>query len=242
MRNIIIIIVITIMTVILPNNVFGQTVNVEEQLKDIIASRVAELKLVEKRGIIGIVSDVSQTQITLTDIKDETRFIDVDELTNFEGKASDFGISDIQEDQTLGVLGLYNKQSRRLLARVITEITLPRFITGVVENKDEEEFTVTVVDKEDSVYIIDVERTTRTFSYTKEDGLEKSGFSAIEAGQNAIVSGFSDSAEETRVEGDRILIFPEIPKNPNIAIEEMPTPAPAVPSTGSGTKLTPPTE
>lgn len=215
----------TIYYLLFVNGASAQTVDVEEQineLKDRIASRVAELKLVEKRGIMGIVTDSSQTQITLSDIKDETRFVDVDELTKFDGEASDFGISDIEEGQTLGILGLYNKQSRRLLARVITELTIPRFITGVVENKDEENFTVTVVEEEDKVYIVDYERSTRTFSYSKEDGLVRSGFSEIEAGQNVIVSGFSVDEKETRIEGDRILIFPEIPQNPAISIEVPP--------------------
>jgi hypothetical protein len=215
-------------------NVSAQTVDVQKQideLKDRIASRVAELKLVEKRGIIGTVTAASQRQITLTDTKGETRFVDVDELTKFNGETRDFGISDIKKDQTLGVLGLYNKQSRRLLARVVTELTIPRYIIGVVESTDEEDFTITVVDAKDKVYVIDYERSTTAFSYTKEDGLERSGFSQIEAGQNTIVSGFSDTLEETRIEGDRILIFPEIPKNPNVAIEVKTSPSPvATPS------------
>lgn len=198
-------------------SVSAQTVNLDE-FKDRIASQVAKLKLVEKRGIVGVVASLSQTQITLTDTKDETRFVDVDELTKFEGKANDFGISDIKEGQALGVLGLYNKQSRRLLARVVTELTIPKFINGVVESKNEDNFTVTIVDARDKVYIADYERTTITFSYTKEDGLQRSGFTEIKPEQNAIVS-FSNNNEQTRISADRILIFPEIPKNPNVAIE-----------------------
>lgn len=204
----------------------AQTVNLESQideLKDRIASRVAELKLVEKRGIIGVVAGASQTQITLTDNKNETRFVDVDELTKFDGRARDFGISDIKEGQTLGVLGLYNKQSRRLLARVITELTIPTFVNGVIEKKDEDSFTLTIVDIKDKVYIADYERSTKAFSYTKKDGLQRSGFSEIEARQNVIIS-FTKNNEQTRISADRIIIFPEIPKNPNIAIEVETTP------------------
>ena len=52
-------------------------------LKDRIASRVAQLKLVERRGVIGTVTAVSDTQLTLVDTNDNNRFIDVDELTKF---------------------------------------------------------------------------------------------------------------------------------------------------------------
>jgi hypothetical protein len=51
------------------------------ELKEKIASRVSELKLVEKRGIIGTISDVSSTKITLNDSDGKTRFVDVDEIT-----------------------------------------------------------------------------------------------------------------------------------------------------------------
>src|SRR3990167_5640769 len=88
---------------------------IKEQLITNIASRVAQLKLVEKRGIIGTVTNVTNTQITLSDIQNNTRFIDVDELTKFTSAKSKetFGISDITKGTTLGILGLYNKDSRR---------------------------------------------------------------------------------------------------------------------------------
>jgi len=95
-------------------------------LKDKIASRVAELKLVEKKGIIGTVTDSSDTQITLSDLSTNIRFVDVDELTKFSSSLSkSFGISDVEKGQTLGVLGLYNKQSRRILAREVNVLSKP---------------------------------------------------------------------------------------------------------------------
>src|SRR5260221_6373171 len=76
-----------------PNSLEQQISN----LKDKIASRVAQLKLVDKRGIIGNVTDVTQNQITVSDVKGNTRYIDVDELTKFSSPSakSSFGISDI---------------------------------------------------------------------------------------------------------------------------------------------------
>src|ERR1035437_5362298 len=59
-----------------------------------IASKTAQLNLVEKRGIIGTVTDVSGTQITLSDLNGNTRFVDVDELTKFSSTSSNsYGIS-----------------------------------------------------------------------------------------------------------------------------------------------------
>ena len=56
---------------------------IRDQLITNIASRVAQLKLVEKRGIIGEVTESTNVQITVTDSQNNTRFIDVDELTKF---------------------------------------------------------------------------------------------------------------------------------------------------------------
>ena len=72
------------------------------QLKDRIASRVAELKLVQRRGIVGTANEISDTQITLTDVQNNTRFVDVDELTKFASPSAkgSFGISDIGKGNT----------------------------------------------------------------------------------------------------------------------------------------------
>ncbi|MCL5432936.1 MAG: hypothetical protein M1524_02360 [Patescibacteria group bacterium] len=105
-----------------PTSQTPTTEKLNEQISDLkekIASRVAQLKLVERRGMVGVVTDVSDTQITLTDLSGNTRFADVDELTKFYAlkETESFGISDIQKGTKLGILGLYNKQTRKILAR-----------------------------------------------------------------------------------------------------------------------------
>src|SRR3972149_12145987 len=70
-----------------------------QKLKEMVASRVAELKLVEKRGILGTVKEVSKnTQLTIEDNKGNLRIIDIDELTRFQGLSASksFGISDVK--------------------------------------------------------------------------------------------------------------------------------------------------
>src|SRR5690349_18838483 len=82
----------------LTNSISQQINNLQER----IATRVAQLKLVDHRGIIGTVTDVTQTQIALADIQGNTRFIDVDEITKFSNPSAKgtFGISDIKKGQT----------------------------------------------------------------------------------------------------------------------------------------------
>ena len=185
-------------------------------LKNRIASRVAQLKLVEKRGIIGRVTDVSDTKITVSDLKNNTRFIDVDELTRFSSPDAQgaFGISDVTKGTNIGVLGLYNKESRRILARFVNVLTLPKIIHGVVEAFDSENYTIKVSTEDNKEITFDVETTTKTLSYSKGGGLNRSGFSKIKEDERIIVTYEADSKDAGEIVASRIILFPDIPINP----------------------------
>ena len=211
------------------------------ELKERIASRVAQLKLVEKRGVIGTVKDVSDTQIALSDLNGNTRFIDVDELTRFSspsGKPS-FGISDIKKGDTLGVLGLYNKESQRILARFVDELTLPAILHGAVSNIDNKKYSLTLNTEDGKQIEADVETITRTYSYSKNSGLIRSGFSKIRPNEHIIVVGFPDRKNENLLISERIILFPDIPSDPNLPQPALSPQEKIIPSTGSGKKLTP---
>lgn len=213
-------------------------------LKEKIASRVAQLKLVEKRGILGTVKDVSATQLSLTDIHGKTRIVDVDEITKFSSPSAkdSFGISDLKSGSKVSVIGLYNKDSERLLARFVDAISLPILITGTVSSIDSDNFSVTVAREDGMSYIVDIETVTKTTMYDDTEG-EKSGFSKIEEGNRLVITGFPDKKEKNRMVATRILLFPGLPKNPDVVVAPNAVkPNEAVTSSGSGKKLTPLTQ
>jgi len=223
-----------------PNPIQNQINN----LKDRIASRVAELQLVERRGIIGTVNEVSGTQITISDIQGDKRFIDVDELTKFASDSAKdgFGISDIEKGTRLGVLGLYNKQSRRILARFVDVLIIPKTVEGTITSVDEDNFTVSLITDDKKEYTADIENTTKTNEYVK-DSVVKSGFSKLIPGNFVIVKGFESDKDPNRLTASRILTFPDISKEIEILTPQVsPTidvKSTVAPSTGSGKKLTP---
>lgn len=212
-------------------------------LKDRIASRVAQLKLVDKRGIVGVVQSTTSTQITMEDINNNTRFVDVDEITKFSSPSASgtFGISDLTKGTKISVLGLYNKQSRRITARFIAVDTFPTSLSGQVSSVDAKEFTFKIASEDGSQTTIDVENVTKTSVYTKKTEMEKAGFSRIEVGQRVFVTGFPDKKEKFRMVATRIIIFPDLPKNPKVIIPsaQLKEDEEVVVSTGSGKKLTP---
>lgn len=214
-----------------------------DQLKTKIASRVAELNLVEKHGLIGTVAEVSGNQVTVTDTQGKTRFVDVDEITKFTspGTKGSFGLSDLTKDKKITVLGLYNKQSKRILARFISTTVNPAIVSGNISAIDKKNYTLTVTMEEGKEQKVDVETATKISVYSKADGISRSGFSKLSNGDRVQIIGYPDKKDSTLLVADRIITFPDLPKNPKIVIKE---PEPSDPveiksSTGSGKKLTP---
>lgn len=214
-------------------------------LKDKIASRVAQLNLVEKRGIIGTVTEVSDTKLTIKDLKGDDRPVDVDEITKFSSpttKDASFGISDITKGTKISVLGLYNKESKRTLARFIDVVTVPKFIDGQIASINKPDFSLTVISENGKTTTIDIENITKTTSYDADLTPVKSGFSKMEVGERINIVGYPNKKDEARLIATRILLFPDLPKNPKIVIPESAltnTSDQITPSTGSGKKVTP---
>lgn len=209
------------------------------KLKEKIATRVAQLKLVERRGIVGTVQEVTGMMITLSDINGKVRTVDVDEITKFSSSNTkeSFGISDIKKGDKLSVMGLYNKESQRILARFITKTTFPLFISGSLSKKNNEDYTITLVTEDLKQYLVDIEKVTKTSVFTEEQ-LERSGFSKLSIGERIVVVGYPHIKEKNRIVAIRVIHFPTLPKNPKIVIPED-TSDETIPSTGSGKKLTP---
>ena len=127
------------------------------------------------------------------------------------------------------------------MARFVNLINPQKIIYGAVESIDAQNFSIKVVTQEKEVIDADIEKITKTSSYTKASGLIKSGFSKISKEQRIIVTGISDIKNPNHFFATQIIIFPDIPKNPKIILSE---PSPTLketitPSTGSGKKLTP---
>lgn len=210
------------------------------QLKERIASRVAELNLVEKRGIIGAVTETSADKITLIDFNGKTRIIDVDEITKFSSPSAknSFGISDLTKGMVISVLGLYNKQSQQILARFIDSFVTPVYLSGRVADIDKKNYTMTVIGDDQKQTVVDVQTFTTISAYSKEDGISKYGFSKLTIGDKVMAEGFPDKKNPALLEASRVLVLPGLPKNPKIIVPE-PSTTENTTSSSSGKKQTP---
>ena len=214
----------------------GEKLNEQiNQLKERIASRVAELNLVEKRGFIGTVKETTGNQITITDLKGKTRFVDVDEITKFSSPTSKngFGLSDLTKGTKISVLGLYNKQSQRVLARFIGTFTTPSYLSGRISSIDKKNYFITITSEDQKETKIDIETFSTISIYTKEEGISKYGFSKLTIGDKITVTGFPDKKDPNMLVSSRVMILPEVPQNAKIIIKEPQTTTPSAPTTHS---------
>ena len=212
------------------------------ELKEKITTHVKELKLVEKQGVLGTVSDVTgTTKLSLTDLQGNTQDVDIDELTKFSNPDSKgtFGISDIQKGSVISVLGLYNKESKHILARFITSETLPKLYNGAITSIDKKNFTLYIATAKEKAVFIDHENNTRDFTYSAQDGLMKGGFSKMTVGERIYVIGTPDIKDKTKIVASRIIVFPDLQPNPKVAVPtSATTPATSPTQTPSPTPLT----
>lgn len=217
-----------------PNQKLDQQIN---QLKDKIASRVSELNLVEKRGIIGTVLEVKSNQITVTDSNGDARLIDVDEISKFSSTSnkSSFGISDLTKGTRVSILGLYNKESKRILARFIDTQVVPTRYDGVIATTDAKNLRFTVATDDKKQVNIDIETTSKINSYTNGAGLVKYGFSKLAVGDRVSIVGYPDKKDPTMLVADRVIDFLGVPKDPSIVVS-IPTPTPSAVPTSAGAK------
>lgn len=218
-----------------PNQKLNQQI---DQLKDKIASRVSELNLVEKRGIIGVVQSTKSNQITITDITGQTRLIDVDEITKFSSPTnkSSFGISDLTKGTRVSVLGLYNKESKRILARFIDVDVEPTRYVGVITSVDKKNLTFVIQTHDKNQVTINVETPTKIYSTTAGSSLAKYGFSKLVVGDRVFTVGYPDKKDAKILNADRIIDLLGAPKDPNVSVVSASTPTPSAAPTSAGAK------
>jgi len=204
-----------------------------QRIKDIVASKVAELNLVEKKGIIGTVKESSNTKLTVEDTNGENIDIDVDELTKFDFEDDDFGISDLESDVVYSFVGLYNRDTDRLLARFISQPdSIPVHLDGAISDINEDDFQIEVISLDGKKTLVDIEKSTNTMIVNDGGELEESGFSELSNNQRVIVIGFE--TDDNTISATRVIHFVNIPPSAELLskLEDETNVA-----TGSGNKL-----
>lgn len=180
-----------------------------DDLKERLATKVAELRQSQKKAIYGTVKSITISTLTI-----ETKTSDVKiELTDaiqvfqtLKNKRTELSIEDVDTGDTVVLFGDYDTSLDLMKTKVIViQNPIPEKVYGRVTAVDTKEFTISVETAEKQTYVIDIERYTVVSAFTPSAGVAKSGFSKIETGATVFVSGTKNTKIDNRLSADRIL-------------------------------------
>lgn len=200
-----------------------------QELKERVATRVAQMKLLGKRAIWGEIKSITGNTLVISTKRGE-RVVETNEETKFwqitRGKRAAIKFSDLAIGEKVHVLGLLNKETETLSAKIIIVRTHPINFQGKVKEVDVKGGTITVENlKQEKTWVVDVEATTKIFVWKKGEGLVKSGLSKIEIGDRVHVLATSTKEGES-VSALRILVLPGLATGITGEKPTEPTPSP----------------
>lgn len=179
-----------------------------EDLKERLATKVAELRQSQRRALFGTVTSISLTTVT---IETQTKNVKI-ELTDdmkviqvIRGKRTELTTDALDKGDTVVVFGDYDATIDILKGKIIfIQGSLPVRISGTVTAIDKGEFTLTVETAEGQTYTVDIEKDTRTEGWDRTKGLSKSGFSKIALGDTVHILGTPVPKKDNRLSAQRI--------------------------------------
>lgn len=188
------------------------TPNAEQKLdtlKDRLASAATQLKQSQKRAIFGTVKATSVSTITVSTKTSDVKIELTDAIGVFQvikGKRTTLTTENLAKSDDVVVFGDYDANLDILKAKVIfIQDAIPVRIAGEITAINKKDFTVTVTTHEGKSYIVDIETTTKSFSWDPTGGLAKSAFSKLLVADTVHVLGTPNAKTEDRISAARIL-------------------------------------
>lgn len=187
-----------------PIPVSSATLEKAKELKEKVASKIAELKVLSKRGVIGTIKSIKDTSLILTsNSKDIT--VDTDDTTKItllqKGKRSTLKLSDLKSDQKILVWGQYNNDQETLKAKQILSRVFSQMFIGTVKSIDKDNLTI-LDQTENKEYTLSISSAAINI-LNKDKSFSKAEIKAVSTGDFA----------HAYVTSDKVLRLLIIPKN-----------------------------
>jgi len=217
-----------------------------EDLKERLATKVAELQQSQRQAIYGTVKTVSISTLTVETEKKDIKIELTDDLKvfqNLKGKRTELKGEDIAKGDVVTMFGNYDTAIEVLKAKVIfiQSQTDVQFVIGTIKETSKKDYTITVEQKNGKSMLIDFETTTKT-SVWNNNAVEKGGFSKLIVGDMVMIAGTPVPKKENRISALRITTFGN-PSGVPQAVGSTLTPTEEKTTTPSGTpKATPTTK
>jgi hypothetical protein len=191
-----------------------------DDLKDRLATKVAQLQHLERRAVFGTVKSTSEASILVETATKDLKIELTDDITVsqiIKGKRTKLTTDDLDKGDTVAVIGNYDATLDVLKAQIIViQNQNPTRLSGIVESTDAKAYTITMKTSGDQSVTVDYETSTRAFEWTSSGGQAKAGFSKITAGQFVSVLGFPVPKKENRISSTRIIVLSTNKAEPSV--------------------------
>lgn len=197
-------------------------------LKDKIASKVGELRETDKGGVSGTIKSIEDATLTLVD--DSTTYIVqfADDASIFEitenGKST-LDVKKLRSGDIVSAIGYFTDEKKTTLSGKFIYREIPDTqVVGLIKEKDAENFTITVSQK-NTDFALDIEKFTRTFfSDAKGSTWVRGGFSKMQIGDFVHSIVRQDESNANTLDAYRIyVVFPAKSASPSAAVTVTPT-------------------
>lgn len=185
-----------------------------KELRERVATRVAELRAQTKKGWMGTIKSISGKNLTLTTKQQGDKIILTNDETSFfrsgAGAKKTIKFTDLAVGQEVAAFGQVDQNTGQMTAKLIIAKVLPLNINGKVMAVDVSGGTITVQTPKNGSYIVDIETTTKIMVWEKGKGLVKFGLSKIKVNDRVHVNGIvpTKAGGANRITANRILVLP----------------------------------
>ncbi len=183
-----------------------------EQLKEKIATKVAQIRESEKGAYGGEITAIEKNSLTIKTAQGEKKITTSEDTIIYDLTATakkETTADKLKKGQLVSVFGYFNEDKSIFSAKYVLLQKNFIFVSGKISEIDKNNFTITVKSKKND-YVIDFEKFTSTFLYDKEKKtLIKGGFSKLQTGNIIhLIAITSKDKENVRLQANRAYVIP----------------------------------
>jgi len=192
-----------------------------EDLKDRLATKVAELRQSKRMAVYGTIKSVSISTFVVETKTKDLKIELTDDLKVFQmlkGKRTELKTDNLEKGDIVTVFGEYDTTLELLQAKMVfIQAAQPVQIAGTVTATNKDDYTITIETADKKTYTIDFETVTKTTLWNGT-ALAKGGFSTFIAGDTIFVTGSAIPKKENRISAARITDLPSQVRGAAISI------------------------
>lgn len=178
-----------------------------DDLKERLATKVAQLKQSQRQAVYGTIKSVSISTFTVETATKDLKIELTDDIKIFQkikGIRTELKVENLEKGDIVTVFGEYDATLELLKAKVVfIQSADPIRVAGKIEEVNKTNYTITITTADTKTYTIDFETITKTSVWNGKE-LEKGGFSKLVVGNTIHVTGSAVAKKENRISAARI--------------------------------------